>query len=276
MKNRGPVWLLVLCASGTAAWGSEASGPRNVVRQENERPGTTAWILTRTAKGPKAPLYAPADEPYDKGWRRRKEVEGYCSHTGIRAGERLAVHVSTDSPAQYTVDIYRMGYYGGKGARLMRSMGPFQGVAEPTPEDGPRNVRESRWREGFGLEIPRDWVSGVYLGKLSTLETGGESYVVFIVRDDRRADLMFQSSDLTWLAYDRWPGWRSLYDNGTEPWGATAKRPGNDVSFDRPYATTSPTSRTSTRMPTARACFEARSFSRSVTTSTGRRRCSRT
>jgi hypothetical protein len=239
MKKVGPVWLLALCASGTAAWGSEATvhAPRTVIRQENERPGTTEWILTRTARGPKAPLYAPADEPYEKGWRRRKEVEAYCSHTSIRVGQRLAVYVSTDPPAQYRVDIYRMGYYGGKGARWMRSLGPLEGMAQPTPGDGPRNVRESNWREGFSLEIPQDWVSGVYLGKLSTLETGGESYVVFIVRDDRRADLVFQSSDLTWLAYDRWPGFRSLYDHGAEPWGATAKRPGNDVSFDRPYAT---------------------------------------
>jgi hypothetical protein len=228
MKIPPSVWLLVVCAWGAPALASEPTGPgrANRIREENGKPGTTAWMLTRIVKGPAAPLYAPVDEPYDKGWRRRKEVEGYCSHTSLRAGETLAVHVSTDPPAPYKVDIYRMGYYGGKGGRLMLSMGPFPGAAQPTPEDGPRSVRESRWREGFSLEIPRDWVSGVYLGKLSTLETGGEAYVVFIVRDDRRADLVFQSSDLTWLAYDRWPGWRSLYDYGDEPWGANAKRPG--------------------------------------------------
>lgn len=127
-------------------------------------------------------------------------MEGYCSRTSIRAGDRLAVYVSTDPPAEYTVDIYRMGYYGGTGGRLMRSLGPFQGAAQPTPDDGPHNVRESQWKEGFGLQIPRDWVSGVYLGKLTTRQTGGESYMVFIVREDRKADLVFQSSDMTWLA----------------------------------------------------------------------------
>lgn len=207
----------------------------DVIRAENARPGTTDWILRNTQRGPVPPLHAPVDEPYEAGWRRRTQVEGFCSHTSIRAGERLTVHVSTDPPAQYRIDIYRMGYYGGKGARLMRSVGPFQGAAQPTPEDGPRHVRECRWSEGFSLEIPRDWVSGVYLGKLTTLETGGESYVVFIVRDDRKADLVFQSSDMTWLAYNRWPAWRSLYDYGEDPWGASAERPGYDVSSDRPY-----------------------------------------
>jgi len=212
-----------------------AADRSDVIRAENARPGTTDWILRNTQRGPVPPLHAPVDEPYDAGWRRRTQVEGFCSHTSIRAGERLAVHVSADPPAQYRADIYRMGYYGGKGARLMRSLGPFQGAAQPAPEDGPRHVRECRWSEGFSLEIPPDWVSGVYLGKLTTLETNGESYVVFIVRDDRGADLVFQSSDMTWLAYNRWPAWRSLYDYGEDHWGASAERPGYDVSFDRPY-----------------------------------------
>ncbi len=238
IKTPGSIAMLFLGVSMGAALNVEAaaSGRSDLIRVENAKPGTTDWILKNTKKGPNPPLYAPEDEPYKEGWRRRKQVEGYCSHTSIRAGERLAVYVSTDPPAEYTIDIYRMGYYGGKGARLVRSMGPFQGAAQPTPDDGPHNVRESKWSEGFGLAIPQDWLSGVYLGKLTTLETGGESYVVFIVRDDRKADLVFQSSDMTWLAYNRWPNWRSLYDYGTEPWGANAERPGNDVSFDRPYA----------------------------------------
>ena len=56
---------------------------------------------------------------------------------------------------KYSVSIYRMGYYGGAGARLMRSLGPFQGTAEPTPRDGDRNLVECNWKVGFSLEIPR-------------------------------------------------------------------------------------------------------------------------
>ncbi len=47
---------------------------------------------------------------------------------------------------------------------------------------------------------------------------------------------MFQTSDTTWLAYNRWPNWRSLYDLGDNPWGAGGSKVGYDVSFDRPYA----------------------------------------
>jgi hypothetical protein len=105
---------------------------------------------------------------------------------------------------------------------------------------------ECNWKVAFTLEIPEDWLSGVYLGKLSTLpapggqyldlEMSGEAYFIFIVRDDRKADLLFQASDMTWLSYNRWPQWRSLYDLGTAPWGASNGKVGYDVGFDRPYA----------------------------------------
>ncbi|MEZ6060260.1 MAG: DUF6605 domain-containing protein [Planctomycetaceae bacterium] len=85
------------------------------------------------------------------------------------------------------------------------------------------------------MTFPRDWLSGVYLGKLTTIpesssEPYWQSYVIFIVRDDRRADVLFQCSDNTWQAYNRWPDNESLY---THPDGAHA--PGVAVAFDRPY-----------------------------------------
>ena len=83
------------------------------------------------------------------------------------------------------------------------------------------------------MEIPRDWLSGVYLGKLKTAETGYESYFVFIVRDDRKADFLFQCSDTTWQAYNRWPAWRSLYDWKENKWHTSL---GAEISFDRPYS----------------------------------------
>ncbi len=216
-------------------WSVGAVLGENVIQTENARPGTTDWILTKVKRHD--------DEWYDLGWNRRKQIEGYCSHTSIRAGETLKVFVNTDPAARYTADIYRMGYYGGKGARLMRSIGPFQGVTQPEPKDGERNLIECKWSEGFSIKIPQDWVSGVYLGKLTAFRDTGhvpdagrtfECYVIFIVRDDRKADLMFQCSDMTWLAYNRWPKWRSMYDTAKDRWSSTAET-GYYVSFDKPY-----------------------------------------
>ena len=210
----------------------------NLIQVENAKPGSTDWLLTKVQRHD--------DEIYELGWRRRKGIEAYASHTSIKSGETLSVHVSTYPVNKYEARIYRMGYYGGSGARLMQTVGPLQGTTEPTPVDGERSLIECKWKVGFSLTIPKDWLSGVYLGKLATipaangqfldLEMQNEAYFVFVVRDDRKADLLFQTSDMTWLSYNRWPQWRSMYDLGSAPWGANNRKVGYDVSFDRPYA----------------------------------------
>ena len=198
-----------------------------IIAEENAREGSTDWIITKVIRHD--------NEPYEKGWHRRKEIEGFVSHTSIKAGETLRVYVSTEPADKYQLDIFRMGYYGGKGGRLMKTLTGLKGTTQPTPDEGVKSLLECKWEEAASFKIPGDWVSGVYLGKLSTLKTGGEAYIIFIVRDDRKADLLFQCSDMTWLSYNRWPQWHSFYDSKTSQWAAHA--PDNyNVGFDRPYA----------------------------------------
>jgi hypothetical protein len=188
-------------------------------RTENEKPGTRDWMLTKTRVDPATRYRCP--------W-----VEGFCSRTSVRAGEELSFFVSTNPPSPFRIDLYRTGYYGGNGARLVMSHGPFPGVAQPDPPVGPRRLRECRWEPCLTMKIPADWPSGVYVGKLTAERESLQSYVIFIVRDDRKADLLFQCSDTTWQSYNRWPSQFSLYDDGRSEW---YWGPGGDISFDRPY-----------------------------------------
>ena len=66
----------------------------------------------------------------------RPGSKGYCSKQSVRAGETIDVMVSTDPPRAFQVEIFRMGYYGGRGARLLRTIGPLMGQAQPVPEVG--------------------------------------------------------------------------------------------------------------------------------------------
>ena len=193
----------------------------SLIRDENARPGARDWQLTRVR--------------VDKDGFRSPWIEGYCSKQSVKAGESLDIMVSTNPPRRFGIEIFRMGYYGGRGARLMKQLGPFDGKAQPTPSPGPKNLHECLWEPATSLTIPADWPSGVYLGRLTTLvdenvEPYWQSYVVFIVRDDRPADILFQCSDNTWQAYNRWPNNFSVY---THPKGVQG--PWADVSFDRPY-----------------------------------------
>jgi len=191
----------------------------DAIRRENEKPGTRDWMLTKTAIDPKTKYRCP--------W-----IEGYCSHTSIRAGETIQFFVSTNPASPFRIDLYRMGFYGGAGGRHVASLGPFKGSVQPDPPIGAMRVRECQWEPCATLKIPPDWLSGVYVGKLTAEREGWQSYVIFIVRDDRRADFLFQCSDTTWQSYNRWPNQFALYDDGKNVWHCG---PGVAVSFDRPY-----------------------------------------
>jgi hypothetical protein len=220
---KGAVGAGLAAALGGVGSSAMAAAPggstSDLIRRENQQPGTTDWQLTFTRIDPATKYRCP--------W-----IEGYVSHASVRAGEELAIMVSTRPAAPFRIDIYRMGYYGGNGARHMLELGPIDGKPQDDPPVGEGRLRECGWEPSATLRIPDDWPSGVYLGKLSLLEGRYQSYVVFIVRDDRPADVLFQCSDNTWQAYNRWPDNFSLYDDGTRPWNLIA---GVRVSFDRPY-----------------------------------------
>ena len=199
---------------------SSNHGQSTAIVLENRKQGTRDWQLTRIW--------------VNQGNYRTSLIEGYCSHQSVGAGDTLSIFVSTDPAKRFMLDIYRMGYYGGTGGRLMQSIGPVQGYPQPTPKQGPKRLRECQWQPSLELKIPDNWLSGVYLGKLSTIPEENypywQSYIIFIVRDSRPARILFQCSDNTWQAYNVWPERDSLY---THPSGA--HHPGVAVSFDRPY-----------------------------------------
>ena len=222
MKINPFLTKLACCVLLTTCVGSSDAAQSSVIRDENRKPGTSDWQLTRVRLDKSDGMRSP--------W-----IEGYCSRQSVKAGETMDIMVSTDPPARFGIEIFRTGYYGGKGARLMKKLGPFQGKAQPVPKPGPKDIHECCWEPTTQLTIPKDWVGGVYLGRLTTLPADQEkpywqSYVIFIVRDERPADILFQCSDNTWQAYNRWPTKYSLYTHpkgGQGPWA--------DVSFDRPY-----------------------------------------
>jgi hypothetical protein len=208
-----------------------AAPARGRIREENAERGTLDWQLSFMRTDPRS------------GDFRSPLIEGYASRTSVRPGESLDLMVSTDPPAAYTIDVYRLGYYQGLGGRHRWHSGPLAGRAQPTPGVGPQRLRECQWEPSTRLKIPGDWVSGVYLARLTRLPAANnpktaphayQSYIPFIVADERQADLVFQCSDNTWQAYNRWPDAYSLYNY--EPGATKPLLPDVCVSFNRPYA----------------------------------------
>ncbi|MES4785340.1 MAG: hypothetical protein C4294_05415, partial [Nitrospiraceae bacterium] len=186
----------------------------NPIQLENLRPGTAAWQLT---------------QPAEYG-----EIEGYASLTSVNRGGQISFFVNTAEPF-YTIDIYRMGWYGGAGARLVRGGITRKGIQQSIPSPDPlTGLIECNWTDPYVLITsnpadPSDWLSGIYLAKLTAGVSGKQSYIIFAVReDDRPSDYLVQSSVTTYQAYNNWGG-KSLYQFNSV--GSPARK----VSFNRPY-----------------------------------------
>jgi hypothetical protein len=213
--------VAVLVAAYSDVHSQEVSNASNPVVLENQLPGSSDWQLTRVR--------------VDGSRYRSPWIEGYCSKQSVRVGETIDIKVSTSPARSYRLEVFRTGYYGGAGARRVANIGPLHGQTQPTPEPGEKDLHECRWETSYSLRIPADWISGVYLGRLTTIpeteqEPYWQSYVIFVVTDDRKCDVLFQCSDNTWQAYNQWPSHYSVY---THPKGNQG--PWADVSFDRPY-----------------------------------------
>src|SRR5258706_3724255 len=103
------------CASQTQPHRLKTQKPADLIRAENKHEGTRTWLLEHTRIDPATKYRSP--------W-----IEGYCSRTSVKAGEQISFHVSTNPASRFTLDIYRMGYYGGKSVRQMLLLGLFSGI----------------------------------------------------------------------------------------------------------------------------------------------------
>jgi len=230
-------------ASAPSAAVTPAVPPANPIQLENQQPGTTSWELDpdHTAQN--------------------HEIEGYASATSVNKGSSINFMVSLSSSAQYTMDIYRMGYYpNGKnpdgtscspscGGRLMLHVGPLNGFKQANcPTDITQNdpnfgLTECQWSPSYTLNVPATWTTGVYIVKLTRLDGQQlQSYMTFVVRDDSSTAPIVYSLDVTtWQAYNFWGGagnsdvgydLYARFNDGTfESNGPRAYT----VSFDRPY-----------------------------------------
>ncbi|NWJ98692.1 MAG: hypothetical protein HXX20_23335 [Chloroflexi bacterium] len=239
---------------------SSVSGSQRAVQnQGNEQFSATPELSTPTSVTSSSPLITPATnnpvvaenkQPGTDQWQFElrglieqadisSQIKGYTSATSINKGESIDFHISVFPNQNYSLEVYRMGWYNGKGARLMHKAGPLPGTQQPKcPIDPITGLTECNWAVSYHLPIPQDWTSGIYEVLLIN-QNNYASYMVFVVRDDTRvADLIYQQSITAYQAYNDYPDnmGKSLYDTSLGA-NTLAKTPrAVKVSFDRPYS----------------------------------------
>jgi hypothetical protein len=203
-------------------------------------------LVSNSAAGPRlVPIQIENALPGSSGWRvpiaPRHGIEGYASDVSLAAGDSLDIHVSTAPAADYRVELYRLGWYGGIGGRLVACLPsctasePGQAQPVPLPDPG-TGFLDAGWTITDAIRVPASWVSGYYVAVLrltSGPAAGKGSWVPFVVRAPpaQHSAILVQAAVNTWQAYNRWGG-MSLYKDAS---GGSCKGICTHVSFNRPY-----------------------------------------
>jgi hypothetical protein len=168
-------------------------------------------------------------------------IEGFTTDISVNRGSTVDFKIDAGGLTNYHLDIYRMGYYSGAGARRVAANVIPSSVANQQPCDGPDAaglIDCGNWVVSASWAVPSDAVSGIYFAAAVRADGTVANHIFFVVRDDAsHSDLYYQTSDTTWQAYNDYLG-KSLYTGG--PLGGSS---GKDtvraakVSYNRPFVT---------------------------------------
>jgi hypothetical protein len=216
------LWMLV--GASTAA--ADACAPAvNAISCENSKPG---------------------DPPAD--WQVNgigdTSIQGFATSMSVNVGQTISFKIKTPSTS-YHIDILRLGYYNGDGARKIASdILPTATLPQTQPScltDSSTGLIDcGNWSVSASWTVPSDAVSGIYIAHLvrdDSQDKGGDSQIPFVVRNDSsHSSILLTTSDESWEAYNNYGG-NSLYDCSV---ACPSGNPGGykaayAVSYNRPF-----------------------------------------
>jgi hypothetical protein len=195
----------------------------NEVACENSKPGTPSvdWEVNKEGAA---------------------ELQGFPTQMSVNKGDTIDFKIRSTSGA-YKLDILRLGYYNGAGARKLEDDIVPTSVSSQSAcmQEGTMGLIDcGNWSVSASWTVPTTAVSGVYIAHLVDDSTPSiESHIVFVVRDDSSdSDIVVQTSDQTWQAYNTYGG-NSLYTCQTicPPGNPAGYKAAYAVSYNRPLLT---------------------------------------
>jgi hypothetical protein len=162
----------VLVLAGTwVAWSALGSGVPEVIAQGRATPAAAKDPCASPANRIIAENCKPGNPSteWDVNGNGDPTIEGFATDISYNVGGTAQFKINTNA-SRYRVDIYRMGYYRGLGARLVATVKP----AAPLPQIQPpckadwtvRLYDCGTWNVSASWPIPADAVSGVYIARL--------------------------------------------------------------------------------------------------------------
>jgi len=217
---------LALCAPASAGAAVSCPNANPIVNENNcQGAGTSANQLANYSEG----------------------LGGFSTQTSYNLGESVALKIGTNEPSfpgtSVNIAVYRIGWYGGEGARLISAAGAKSVKVNNSFQCNQANATTgelscANWGVTYTIPGGSLPVSGVYEAVFTDLADGGaQNYVEFVVRNDARAsEVLDVLPASTYEAYNTW-GCKSLYYDSC---GGADTISGDGravaVSFDRPLA----------------------------------------
>ncbi len=157
------------------------------------------------------------------------QIEGYSSATSVLPGEKVNFHVSASLSCQAELSIHKVG---------ARDVCLHEQAVALDKQDIPERASElgCDWPVTYGLQIPNDWVSGLYRAEFRHSEIVEKEVlkIFFVVKakvHGEHSPILFQSAVTTAQAYNPWPKsypGESVYESDSP----TRNR---KISFNRPH-----------------------------------------
>jgi hypothetical protein len=205
-----------LVAAGGLAAPCDAEPPP--VARENALAGTRDWFV-------------PRPQP--------RRIAAFCGSPSYAPGQRVDLHVDSRGH-RFAFAVYRLGWYGGAGGRVVMVAAPRDNARQPSPrvlDDRPHGAKllVTDWRTSASFTIGSDWTSGFYLVRVQDIDNGAESYASFVVRARTPARIVVVLATSTWQAYNTWGGLSLYRDLRRPPTFADPATLAHIVTFHRPY-----------------------------------------
>ncbi len=192
---------------------------QNPIVLENEKAGTaqSVWQIAPGADSTK--------------------IQGFTTGISTPLGGTVQFKINNQTGnGNYSIQIYRLGYYGGDGATLVTTLGHTGSpVVQPNAltDAATGLVDAGNWSVTDSWAVPSTATSGVYVANV--IDGTQVFQIPFVITNpSSTSDIVFQTSDETWQAYNGWGG-NNLYGGN----GPSTGTPGAAfaVSYNRPIVT---------------------------------------
>ena len=125
----------------------------NPVVTENAQPGSGGWGLSKLADDVNG------------------QIKGYGSASSVTQGGSISLYVSVNPAQTYTIDVFRMGWYAGSGARKRLHAGPINGTTQAAcAPDATTGMIACGWAAGYAgtVTFSTSDLVAMQLGKMPT------------------------------------------------------------------------------------------------------------